>query len=445
MKSMEDMGALSIAARTSARIPRGICRLPILLLLTGGSPSHAQDAAYRLAPGDKVSLAVFGQPEMAGDFVIGGDGNVLLPIVGEITVADLTLPELQKRVTDRLADGYFHQPVVSARISEVRPLYILGDVKTPGSYPYRFGATVQSAIAQAGGYALPEQAQIGLRTEFLLAEERVRTLELTHRALLVRRARLEAQLNDLSRFILPPDLRDDDETRALARVESQMLDTQQKALAAEVGLLEEQKPRLEAEIVGNRAQMAAEQTQLSLIQEHLNDYSQLMNIGLARRYTGIELRREEARNKGNIARFTSELARLEINIGDLAVRVLEARNSYKRRVMVELQDVRSRLAEVETTLPTAREVREARVQQGGRFGPGAATELSRSAYVTRRRSGRLETVRVTATTAVAPGEIVEIRRDAIADAALLQGGLGNGLVANNASPVTPPRPPATVR
>jgi polysaccharide export outer membrane protein len=209
-----------------------------------------------------------------------------------------------------------------------------------------------------------------------------------------------------------------------------MLETQQKALKAEVSLLEEQKPRLEAEIVGNKAQSASEQVQLNLIQDHLADYNKLMSDGLARRYTGIELKREEARNKGNIARLSSELARLELGIGDLAVRVLDTRNTYKRRVIVELQELRSRLAEVETSLPTAREVREARIQQGGTLGIATSQELNRSAFVTRRQNGKAETVRVTLTTVLAPGEIVEIRRDGAASDALAQGGASNGVTAN---------------
>lgn len=404
--------------------------LAALAVIAVGCSAHAQDAVYRISSGDKITLSVFGQPELAGDYVVGGDGSILLPIVGDVAVADLTLPELQKRVTERLADGYFHQPVVSARISEMRPIYVMGDVKSPGSYPFRYGATVQSAIALAGGYALPEQAQIGLRTEFLLAEERVRALELTRRTLLVRRARLSAQLNDAPSFALPAELTEDDGTRALLKAEREMLETQQKALKAEVSLLEEQKPRLEAEIVGNKAQSASEQVQLNLIQDHLADYNKLMSDGLARRYTGIELKREEARNKGNIARLSSELARLELGIGDLAVRVLDTRNTYKRRVIVELQELRSRLAEVETSLPTAREVREARIQQGGTLGIATSQELNRSAFVTRRQNGKAETVRVTLTTVLAPGEIVEIRRDGAASDAMAQGGASNGVAAN---------------
>lgn len=416
----------SIAQRTSTRKLRARSQimlvLPLLAPLIGPGSANmaaAQDAAYRVEPGDRVTLSVFGQPELAGDFVVGGEGNILLPLVGDVAVANLTVPELQKRVTERLADGYLHQPVVGARISEMRPIYVLGDVKTPGSYPFRYGASVLSAIALAGGFALPEQAQFGLRTEFLLAEERVRSLESTRRALIVRRARLEAQRDDADSFRVPDELARDQGLDRLVASEREMLDVQRKAMLAEIALLQQQKPRLDAEIVGNRAQATAEQTQLTLIQEHLTSYNQLINSGLARRYTGIELQREEARNKGTIARLASELARLELNIGELAVRVQDARNIYKRRVLTELQETRARLGEVETTLPTAREVREARIQQGGALGGALASELRRSVAITRLREGRTERIVADSTTALRPGDIVEIRRDGQPDEGVL--------------------------
>ena len=37
---------------------------------------------YHLAPGDKVIVTVFGQPELSGDFIVDGAGNILLPLLG---------------------------------------------------------------------------------------------------------------------------------------------------------------------------------------------------------------------------------------------------------------------------------------------------------------------------------------------------------------------------
>ena len=133
--------------------------LVIAVTLAGGAKAQPEDRPYRLAPGDRIYVAVFNQPDLSGDFVIDASGRVTLPFLEPLDVANLTVVECQKLVRDRFAEGLLKAPFVSVRISELRPLYVLGDVRTPGAYQYRYGSTVQSAIAVAGGFGIAEQVQ----------------------------------------------------------------------------------------------------------------------------------------------------------------------------------------------------------------------------------------------------------------------------------------------
>lgn len=396
---------------------RGLLPVVVGYLLVGlpgvglAPPALAQDGNYRLAPGDRLNLTVYGQSEFSGEFIVGGGGKVLLPLVGDVPVADLTLPEAQKLIADRLSDGYLQMPAVSLRITEMRPFYVLGDVRTPGSYPFRYGATVLSGIALAGGFALPEQVQIGQRTEYLMADERVRVLEATRRLYLVRRARLAAQKADRADFTPPQQIGDDAAFARTVAEEREILTSQRGAIRQSLAMLDAQKPRLEAEIGGMVAQREAEETQLRLIQSHLADYEKLIASGLARRYQGIELQREEARNKGGIARMNADLARLDLAIGDLALRVQEMKDSYQRRIIAEMQEATTRLAETETQLPSAREIRETRLQSGGTLGGSGTGSLTRKIFITRTRDGRTEAVEADERALVMPGDIVDVRRE----------------------------------
>src|SRR5262245_50646665 len=165
----------------------------VLCALTFSPPAFDQSPgdwrAYKLAPGDKITVTVFGQPELSGDILVDGTGSIVLPIIGSIEVKDLTTLECQKLIHDQLADGILNQPLVSVRIGELRPLYVLGDVRLPGAYPFRYGSTVKSAVALAGGFGPSEVLQATAVSDFLLADERVRQLSLQKQALLVRQAR----------------------------------------------------------------------------------------------------------------------------------------------------------------------------------------------------------------------------------------------------------------
>ncbi|MEO1361929.1 MAG: SLBB domain-containing protein, partial [Pseudomonadota bacterium] len=64
----------------------------------------------------------------------------------------LTVPQLETRIAEALADGYLKNPQVSAEVANYRPYYILGEVRNPGEYPYTNGLTVMEAVASAGGF-----------------------------------------------------------------------------------------------------------------------------------------------------------------------------------------------------------------------------------------------------------------------------------------------------
>ena len=86
---------------------------------------------YRLAPGDRLTIVVYDQPQLSGQFIVDGGGGILLPLAGAVSLSGLTLAEAQKRIQDRFADGVLVQPAVSVRITEYRPIFVTGNVRKP--------------------------------------------------------------------------------------------------------------------------------------------------------------------------------------------------------------------------------------------------------------------------------------------------------------------------
>jgi polysaccharide export outer membrane protein len=114
---------------------------------------------YRLGPGDKIRLNVFGEESLSGQFVVSGNGKVSLPLIGEVNAANLTVPEFQSEVDAALRQGYLKEPRISAEVLTYRPFYILGEVNKPGEYPYSSGLTVLNAVATAGGFTYRAQTK----------------------------------------------------------------------------------------------------------------------------------------------------------------------------------------------------------------------------------------------------------------------------------------------
>jgi polysaccharide export outer membrane protein len=368
-----------------------------------------ESGASRLTAGDRVTVTVFGQTDLSGTFQIDGAGFIELPLIGAVLVKQLTPKECEKKIGERLADGYLNRPVVSVSVGEVRPVYVLGDVKAPGSYAFRYGISVLSAIAQAGGYG----AEVGgTLSDFLVADERVRMLEGTRRMLLIRMARLEAQRDGKPGFVLPGFVADEPEGKLVEAVsiEREALRFQQAALEQELKLQRQQRPRLEAAQTSIEQQIESEKKQFALVGDQLGDMEQLQSKGLSVRSREITLRREQASLDSNMSRYRSELARLAVTIGELDIKINDSQNSYKRRILAELEDVRRKVQEIDLTSPTAREVRDVRSQQvANASGIGQAAPTYRI-LLSRTIGDEVKTLTVTGETFLQPGDVVEVKR-----------------------------------
>lgn len=117
------------------------------------APSFADtDQQYRLAPGDKLHVIVFGEDTLTGDYVLTSAGNLTFPLVGNLPATNRTVEQLQTELATALGNGYINNARVSIQVVSYRPFYILGEVNRPGEYPVATGLTIQQAVASAGGY-----------------------------------------------------------------------------------------------------------------------------------------------------------------------------------------------------------------------------------------------------------------------------------------------------
>lgn len=146
--------ALTIAVLACSLIA-GCASAPVAAPETTGTPQQTEVEffnAYRLGAGDKLRVIVFDESQLSGEFTVSDSGQVALPLIGNVDATDATIGEFEKRVTDRLRQGYVKEPRVSVQILNYRPFYIYGEVANPGEYPFTVGLHALKAIATAGGY-----------------------------------------------------------------------------------------------------------------------------------------------------------------------------------------------------------------------------------------------------------------------------------------------------
>jgi polysaccharide biosynthesis/export protein len=164
------------------RIAVACARWPILLAVALVLVPTPGNAEYKLQPGDTLEVSISGVPDLRQRAPIGVDGEIALPLVGQVKVAGLSPSEAREKITQDLSNNVYRQTGLDGReisklilptdvvvaVVEYRPIYVSGDVSKPGELPFRPGMTVRQAIAMAGGF---DVMQSRLANPFLQAAD----------------------------------------------------------------------------------------------------------------------------------------------------------------------------------------------------------------------------------------------------------------------------------
>lgn len=115
---------------------------------------ESDSTVYRLGSGDILRLDVFGRPEISGKHIIGPDGIITVPIIGDVFVNDMTRDQARHVLNQRVR-GYFTEPHLTLEVEEYasNQITVLGRVQNAGQQKFQRPPTLAEVLANAG--ALP--------------------------------------------------------------------------------------------------------------------------------------------------------------------------------------------------------------------------------------------------------------------------------------------------
>jgi polysaccharide biosynthesis/export protein len=144
-------GAISALRASLAASPRETYAAATPAAYAAAPAPH--DAPYRLDAGDKLRVVVYGQEGLTNTYAIDAGGAITMPLIGAVAARGKTPAGLAAEISAKLRNGYIREPSVAVEVETYRPFFILGEVTTPGQYPYVADMTVEKAIAIAGGFS----------------------------------------------------------------------------------------------------------------------------------------------------------------------------------------------------------------------------------------------------------------------------------------------------
>ena len=136
-------------APPSAQAPTGAAPVPV------PPASGARDVTdYVIGPGDSLQIYVWQHPDLSVTVPVRPDGKISSPLVEDLVAVNRTPFQLARDIETRLKE-YVRTPQVNVIVvnpaNAFNQVKIIGEVKAPGSLPYRAGMTAMDAILQVGG------------------------------------------------------------------------------------------------------------------------------------------------------------------------------------------------------------------------------------------------------------------------------------------------------
>lgn len=143
--------ALVLVACASRPAQMGVELPPPDTTTSSGAYEGATD--YRVGSQDLLQISVFGVDDLTHQARVNSNGMINVPLIGGVMAGGRTVPELERELAARYADGYLQNPQVSVFVSEYtsQRVTVEGSVKSPGIYPLTGRTTLLQTVAMAGG------------------------------------------------------------------------------------------------------------------------------------------------------------------------------------------------------------------------------------------------------------------------------------------------------
>ncbi|ANM13353.1 MULTISPECIES: polysaccharide biosynthesis/export family protein [unclassified Rhizobium] len=405
---------------SSHRAPRPFLRatfaISALVFLAAAAPPALADSTS-LAPQTKIRLTIVqwvqsrGQYErwdaLGGEYRVADDGSVSLPFIGTLSVGNLKDIDLTNEIGKRLQEkiGLVQAPSVSIEILEYPPIYVVGDVTTPGQYSFRPGLTVLQSLAMSGG---PRRAKEQQETHSIQIVGELREIDHSILRSTARLARLQTEMNGANEIIFDPATGADqqfaagiyNEERIIFRARANALERQARAFTELRDLLTTEISTLEEKLTGADDNIKSVEDQLvsvkSLVQKGLTISSRQMDLErLLTTYRSDKLDLVTAVMRGRQA--VSETTR---NLEGL----YDARRS---EVATEAQSERASLDQFKLKRETLQKL--LITDLGSNDGvKSLVDDLPLTFSVTRRSDGQINQLEASETTVLAPGDVVRV-------------------------------------
>ncbi len=328
--------------------------LGVLLASLPAMALRASADEYRLGAMDKlhVRVAEWQSAEgafrdwsaVSGDYLIGPAGTLSIPFIGELPATGKTTAEIAAAIGEGLQQklGLPDRPEASVELAEFRPIFVSGDVQTPGRYPYDPQLTVLKALSIAGGLRRSDTGQGGAR-DFIMAQGNYDVMARQRAGLLARRARLDAEATGKDKIDFPPELAKSPSGQKLMTDETNLMQARQKRLKLQLASLDDLKKLLQSEIESLEKKIDTQSRQADLSRQELKGLGDLAGKGLVVNQRVLTLEQSIAELEGKLLDMETAVLRAKQDIAKATQDAIALQNDRDTEIAQDRQQTEADL------------------------------------------------------------------------------------------------------
>jgi exopolysaccharide production protein ExoF len=387
--------------------------------LASSSLAAADD--YRLGIMDKLKIRVAEWQTadgsirdwsvVSGDYTVGPSGSISLPFVGDMPASGKTTDAIAQEIGTALQKQFAlkDRPSASVELSEFRPVYLSGDVEKPGEYPFAPNLTIVKAVSLAGGLRRADAGQRFARDYINATGDAV--VNMADRArLLVKQARLRAEIANQDTIEMPKELQDKPEAKPLLASETALMNTRRKRLTLQLQALADLKQLLQSEVETLAKKSETQTRQLQLATEDRDKVEDLAEKGLALSARKMAAEQRAADTEATLLDIDTNSLKAKQDISKANQDEITLRNDWDAQLSQELQNADAQLDELNLKLETSNSLMaEALTQSTDAARFDTSTGAASIAYsIVREVDGKAKEIPVQENTALLPGDLIKV-------------------------------------
>lgn len=351
----KDLFGLSFAC---SLMPRTLARFAGALLAASlAMPQLAAAGDYQLGPQDKLHIRVAewqtvdgtfrDWSAINGEYSVGPAGTLSVPFVGDMQAAGKTTAEIASSIGLALQRKLAlpDKPEASVEMAQFRPFYISGEVQNPGQFPFVPDLTVLKAISIAGGIRRSADYGPQLEKDLITAKGSYDIYDDQRLRLMVKRARIDADLAGKTTFEVPQEIQGDSRLPTIVADETAILVSDQKSLKLKLDALDALKGVLQSEIESLQKKIANQQKQVDLAEQQANSIGPLAQKGLIANARLLSSQQTVTDLQGKILDYETAILTAKQSISKAEQDAIDARNTLGSSLTADRQQTEANLNE----------------------------------------------------------------------------------------------------